>query len=561
MNETEDRYKIISEDYKEFISERNELSAERFPQTGEVQIKYNEEDSVVYVKGEFSDKDFYELPYYSIPQVYSIQAEEYADNMSGKKGYDYPGSRLTGENVIVGFIDTGIQYTEEMFRNLDGTTRILCIWDQTEQSGRCPERFPYGSEYTKADIDRALMEKNPYQRVPSIDKDGHGTYMASVAVGGAVVEENFMGIAPEAEIAVVKLKPAKACLKQFWGIREDSVCYQETDILMAVSYLNQLSEKERKPLVLCLPFGTNMGGHTGSSPLSTYMDRVGRTSFRALVTGTGNEADKRHHFKGEILGQDGEEMEISVSGKEKSFCMEIWIDVPDVFSVSVTSPTGETITNIPVWEQKKEYELIFERTKVDIVYRILVRNTNSELIFLKFKEPVAGIWSIKVEPVNLISGQFHAWLPLKEFTESSVVFLRAEPDGTITSPGNTEAVTSVAFYDGQENSIAVNSGRGYTRNKLIKPDFSAPGINIRGVDRRGNPIYRSGSDAAVSITVGVEALLMEWLAVQGVKPDARQITNLLILGAWRGTGFLYPNTKWGYGRLDLSHTFEQIRRL
>ena len=139
-------------------------------------------------------------------------------------------------------------------------------------------------------------------------------------------------------------------------------------------------------------------------------------------------------------------------------------------------------------------------------------------------------------------------------------FLRSNPDYTITSPGDAVSVATVAYYNGNENGVAVSSGRGYTRLERVKPDFAAPGIRVPGVNLRGQISLRSGSSVAVGITAGVEALLMEWLVRIGEIPDSMQIRNLLILGADREEGRTYPNREWGYGTLNLYHTFEQIRR-
>lgn len=552
---------VTGEEYKDFIWERKNMFFGGEAQLPDAEMELTRDLSVIYVKKEFTDEELCKLPYYSIPKCYTLLNDEKEEKYQIQYLQTVPGLELSGENIVIGVIDTGIEYTNKVFRNLDGSTRILGIWDQTLQSDKSPEGLLYGTEFQREEIDAALRTEEPDKLIPTGDTNGHGTYVTSIAAGSAVEEEEFVGIAPEAEIAVVKLKPAKQYLKKFYRIREDALCYQENDILTAVFYLKRLAERKNKPLVVCMALGTNMGGHTGASPLERYMEEIGRRLYTAITVGSGNEADKRHHFMGKITSEEGVNMEISVGKANEGFCMEIWIDIPDVFAVSITSPTGQEIKHIPVWEEKKEYRFLFEKTEVDVVYKVMVRNTNSELIYLRFTNPVAGIWSVRVKPVKLAGGEFHAWLPVEKFTGSEVIFLHSDPDYTIMAPGNAKTLATAAFYDGKENSIAVNSGRGYTRNKLIKPDFAAPGIGVRGMDARGNIVIRSGSSPSTGITAGAEVLLMEWLVGQGAEPDSQQVKNLLILGAQRGSGFLYPNTKWGYGRLDLFSTFEQIRKL
>ena len=125
------------------------------------------------------------------------------------------GGGYTGKNVIFGFLDTGIDYRHPAFLHANGQSRILAVWDQTDRTGTPPAQFPYGSLYTKSNLDAALESGNPLSLVPVTDPDGHGTYVAGVAGGTPDASAGFLGAAPEADFAVVKLKPAKQNLKDF----------------------------------------------------------------------------------------------------------------------------------------------------------------------------------------------------------------------------------------------------------------------------------------------------------------------------------------------------------
>lgn len=140
---------------------------------------------------------------------------------------NYPTLQLKGRNILIGFLDSGIDYTNPVFQNLDNTTRIRAIWDQTVQTGTMPEHFSYGSEFTEEQINEALRSDSPFDLVPSTDETGHGTYAAALACGSAVPEEEFLGAAPEASIAVVKLKQAKQYLRDYYFIPSDAECYQK----------------------------------------------------------------------------------------------------------------------------------------------------------------------------------------------------------------------------------------------------------------------------------------------------------------------------------------------
>ena len=553
--------KIISEEYQDYIIGRIGTFWDEIirPESCVLPLKYFYK--VLYANNEeIGGKELYQIPYPSVPKCYTLLDTEVIQETGISPVQTIPGLELYGENIIVGFIDTGIDYKQSIFRRLDGSTRIAAIWDQSLQEGTPPEDFPYGSEYKREAIDEALRSENPEQFVPTKDENGHGTFIASVACGNGIPEEGFAGVAPEADIAVVKLKGAKKYLRNYYEIAEDAVCYQENDIMTALTYLDQLAQKEGKALVVCLALGTSMGGHDGDLPLSGYMELMGEMANRAFVTGAGNEADKRHHYMGSVT--DGNtNVEFNVGRDVRGFVMELWTELPNVFTVSVTSPSGETSLLISVREGSGRYEFLFEETTLFVNYRILVEGTSAQVVFMKFEMPAEGIWRLNITPVFVGDGEYHIWLPMSEFLSGEVFFLESNPDYTITGPGNVRSVACTAYYDGANNSLAVSSGRGYTRTNQIKPDFAAPGVNVLGANLRGQLVRRSGSSIAVAVVAGAEALLMEWAGRRDETPDSLQIKNLLILGADRERTQSYPNRGWGYGRLNLYQTFENIRQI
>ena len=141
-------------------------------------------ETVRYVEQVLADPlDFGSFTYSSIPQCYTLLDMEAMGQAGITPVQNYPTLELMGENVMIGFVDTGIDYTHPVFRELDGRTRIEAIWDQTVQSGSPPEGFAYGTEFTEEQINEALAEENPLSVVPSSDDTGHGTYTASLAAG------------------------------------------------------------------------------------------------------------------------------------------------------------------------------------------------------------------------------------------------------------------------------------------------------------------------------------------------------------------------------------------
>lgn len=566
MNGDVCRQRIISNEYKDFIVGRRRVSyLEKMAPEQLCQQEMGFGYRTVYAEATNIGQNMLErFPYNSIPNCYTLLDMEALNEAGITPIQNYPTLQLQGENVLIGFLDTGIDYTNPVFRNLDGTTRIEAIWDQTIQDGEKPEGFLYGSEYTRAQIDEALKSENPKEIVASEDADGHGTFMASVAAGGANVENQFLGAAPQSDIVMVKLKQAKPYLKEYYFIKEDAVCYQENDIMIALEYLDQMAIKRNKPLVICIALGTNMGGHDTTTPLAGVLEMYAGGPGRAIVIGGGNEANQRHHYMSQLTESSrSEEIELRVGEGVTGFTTELWTDIPNILGVSIISPSGERVPQVPIRQSSSSvYNFVFERTEVSIDYNLLVENTNSELVLFRFNRPAPGIWKIVVDAVQLADGRFHVWLPVTEFLSGETYFLRSSPDYTLTSPGDTMAPITVAYYNGADNSIDINSGRGYTRSNIIKPSFAAPGVQVLGATNRGQFVRRSGSSIATGITAGASALLLEWVVYQlgqsGV--DSLQIKNMLILGTERIPGETYPNRAWGYGQLNLYRTFDEIRR-
>lgn len=504
--------------------------------------------------------------YNAIPNCYCL-LDMAALNESGiTAAQNYPALQLMGTDVMIGFVDTGIDYKNSVFRNLDGSTRIAGIWDQTIQDGAPPEGFAFGSEYREDLINEALRSGAPEELVPTADTNGHGTFLASVAAGGADVENQFLGAAPESTLAVVKLKEAKDYLKEFYKIRPDAICYQENDIMLGLRYLSLLAAERNMPLVMCIALGTNFGGHNNATLLSNVLNRYSTTINRIVVIGGGNEANERHHFSGTLENmREQREVEIRVGAGVSGFVTELWTSIPNVMTVSIISPSGERTPVISIRQGSRYvFTFTFDRTRVIVEYRLLTENNDSQLIFLRFDGPSEGIWRVAVQPLQLSDGMFHMWLPVKEFLSGEVFFLEADPETTITEPGSTTYSMTVAYYNGIDNSIDINSGRGYTRDGYIKPDFAAPGVGVTGAMPGGRFVTRTGSSVAVGLTGGASALMAEWLVREqelNLGAGASEVRNLFVLGAQQKPLLDYPNRQWGYGTLDVYQSLDRLRRL
>ncbi len=555
---------ILSEDYRDFIVNDNSSLLSRIREedfcTQDAGMNYR----CIYLPSAQAEPLTSQMLYYTAtPKCYTHISTDSLNQAGILPLHNYPTLRLMGEGVLIGFLDSGIDYQNPIFRNLDGTTRIVSIWDQTIQDGTPPEWFAYGSEYTGEMINEALRGGNPLEIVPSVDESGHGTFTASLAAGGGNPSENFLGAAPEAFLAVVKLKQAKQYLRDYYFIPEEAPCYQETDIILALHYLDLLAKKLRLPLVFCFALGTNAGGHVGALPCPIILNSYGSSINRIPVIGCGNEADKRHHYYSEIPDANtAHTAEIRVGEGVPGFTMELWTDIPNVLSISLTSPSGESTNRLAIrTNTSTSFQFLLEPAQVTVDYRITAELESSELIFFRFADPSPGIWRINIEPVRFFDGHFHIWLPISEFIGGEVYFLNSNPYYTITNPANGAGTVNIAFYDGNTNAVSLSSGRGFSRNDIITPTLAAPGINVLGALPGGRYAARSGSSAAAAITAGAVALLLEWILIKmkNTSVDSYQIKSVLMLGAQRPPGVPFPNRDWGYGLLDLYNTLNELR--
>lgn len=562
-----DREKIVSDDYYDLITDfvlpggvsANLRDAVYQPVSGEIGISYvNRKDVPPMSVSSFT--------YPIIPSLYGLMqiAESFDPTPlihSGITQIQGSALALTGRGVVIGFLDTGIRYEEEVFRNEDGSTRILGIWDQTIQTGQPPAGILYGTEYQREQINEALQSENPRQIVPSYDEIGHGTALASVAAGSSLRNGlGFLGAAPQADIVMVKLRQAKQHLREFYLVDENVPAYAESDVMVAIKYLESYAVSLNRPLIICMGIGTSMGDHEGHSTLATYLNQIATRRSRVVIVCGGNEGNSAHHYVGtsiEGLRETVDNVEIRVDGTQIGFTAELWGSVPARHSIAIRSPGGEITPTVDFREQEsRRFTFIYERTTIEVDHILVEQGSGEELIFFRFIAPTPGIWTIQVT-ISESNGEssFHIWLPLTQFLQSNTYFLRPSPYITLTEPANIREVISVTTYNDVNGSFWAESGRGFTRLSRIKPDICAPGVNISTILGK-----RTGSSMAAALTAGAAALFMEWAVVRGnqTRVESRELKNYLIRGADRSPEIDYPSREWGYGKLDLAGTFDVL---
>ena len=571
---------VASEDFADFIAPYFTTPEEFIRSQGTDCIDFvNSTLAVVYVPlSTVTPSTYTSYTYSAVPKLYSLLDVTSMDAAGITPAGELPVLNNQGAGVIVGFVDTGINYTDSLFRNVDGSTRIIGIWDQTNNSdnsnnieNETVKPFSafsalYGTQYTADEINLALNSDNPASIVPTRDENGHGTFLASIAAGNRDERAGFSGAAPQASIAMVKLKPAKQYLRDFYLIQDGAEAYQENDIMMGVSYLYFLARKYSMPLVVCIPLGTNMGSHMGMSRLGQYLNQVSLSNGSAVITAAGNETGARHHFRA-VMDADTDEVtaELRVGEREAGFSMELWAENMGAYTVGFISPTGEVAREISVpLRGENTVSFLLEQTQITVYTQIADVSSGSQFIFMRFENPMSGIWRILIRNSLDIRETFHIWLPVRGFISDETYFLRPDPDTTITDPGNARYPITVTAYDHTKNSIYIHASRGYSLSGQIKPDLAAPGVNILGASVSGRRLTRmSGTSVSAAHLAGAAAILLNWGVLNANYPylNTPVLKSIFVRGAQRNPALTYPNREFGYGTLNLYEAFLHLRNL
>ena len=444
---------------------------------------------------------------------------------------------LFGEGVIVGIADSGIDFTHEAFRNQDGTTRILNLWDQTNDR-----------VYNAEEINEALKSENPYESVNSVDYSGHGTHVAGIAAGNFAENKNDnLGIATKSSLVIVKMALA--------GERSFP---RTTQLMEAVDYMIKVAESYKMPLAMNLSFGNSYGSHDGTSLLSTYLDSMADGRRVSICVGAGNEGDSAGHAGGYVF--EPTDVEVQVSRFQKAFSIQLWKDFSDEFRVQIIAPSGFIIDVIEIYNRAHKYET--DETNVYVFYGTPKPYTQYQEIYFELI-PVSnyvksGIWTIRLTPENIVTGRYDMWLPEGGIINENTSFLRPDPDITLTVPSTSSKVISVGAYNSSNDVMASFSGRGFTREtNQVKPDIVAPGVNISSASNTGGVSVRTGTSMATPFVCGSAALMMEWGIVRGNDPFlyGQKLKSYLIKGSRKLPGFTrWPNEQAGWGALCVSES-------
>lgn len=443
---------------------------------------------------------------------------------------------LFGKGTIVAVIDTGIRAESMEFRNADGSTRILNIWDQTT-----------GTEYDRSQIDEALQnETKDTEGIPGADVLGHGTQVAAIACGSS-------GVAAQADILVVKL-----------GLAAKNGFPRTTQLMEALDYVVRKAIDYEKPLAVNISFGNNYGDHTGSSLLENFINDIADSWKCSICIGSGNEGLGAVHTGGTLTEDMEETVELAVSSYETGLSIQIWKDYWDDIAVEIIAPSGRNLGRIQEnsrvsrirYEDMELLTYFGEPSPFRIRQEIYI-DMIPQAVYIQ-----SGLWKLRLIPRSIRNGRYDMWLPAQGALNFGTGFTSPDSASTFTIPSAAAKAVTVGAYDAGTGSAAPFSGQGYIveigGSLMVKPELAAPGVNVL-VPSVSGMARVSGTSYATPFVTGSAALLMEWGIVRG--NDAflygEKLKAYLIKGAEPLAGAAVPDTQTGWGRLCLKNSLPQ----
>ena len=481
-----------------------------------------------------------------------------------------PGLTATGEGVLVGFVDTGLDFDHPGLKGLDGRTRVVALWDQRDGgTGPTPSPYGYGHVHDRQAIDAALGTSAPYETLgyhpADADRTGrgaHGQHVCDIAVGNGG-GGGLVGLAPEAAVALVHLNQ-----KGTGGL---ATLGDSCRLLEAIHWLFSLAGD--RPCVVNCSLGRHGGPHDSTSLLEMALDEMlGGTTGRGVVLSGGNYFAKPVHARHQLGRGDTAVLRMVVDEEDRTGNeLEVWYGGDDELAVQVESPAGETSPWIALGERLDLEE------DGRVVGRIYHRecdpnNCDNQVDLFLYPSASAGSWRVTLLARRVGGdGVVHAWIERDQACDPcQALFPRAEsdPSSTIGTIATGHLPLVVGAYDAHDPArpMAPFSSAGPTRDGRCKPDIAAPGYQIlaarsapAGTTRSPNlQVRKSGTSMAAPVVTGAVALC---LSVAPRPLGMREIRDLVVSTATPPPIGSDACPRLGHGYLDVERLVAAARAL
>lgn len=479
------------------------------------------------------------------------------ENVTVAAGTDYiyknPYTNLTGKGVLVAIIDSGIDYLHPDFIDSSGKSKIVSLWDQESTKGNTPEGYIFGSEFTNEDLNRAISKNDG---TLSVDNIGTGTLAAGIVGGNGKNNELYKGVATECELVVVKLREYEDTYAK------GKMNYLNSDFFAAIKYVLNVAEINNKPLIINITIGTMSNAATETSILDTFYELTKAGIF--LVSGAGNEGNTDIHYEGRFTSLDEVADVIIQVGNQDNIDIVLTTSGPDKIGAQLISPSGELGYLVQYSPDEPVYRGKFNLENTSYSMRFIYPwiASGKERLEISLKDIKPGIWTLRLVPEFIVTGQYDIYLPNKNIISEATRFLDPDSIATISMYASGRDFITVGTFNDKTDSMWLGSSKGPIRGVGIKPDIVAPGVDIISTFKNNDYNTGTGTGVSASIISGVIALIVEYLIEQVNEPKLTLYTEVLktylMLGARKKEIYTYPNISQGYGILDLKRTIEEI---
>lgn len=484
-----------------------------------------------------------------------INGESVLSAVGGDYVESNPYLNVSGENILVAVIDSGVDYLHKDLIDDNNSSKILYLWDQENNSKKPPEGMIFGSEFNREEINKAIQNQD---NSLSKDNTGTGTMACGIIAGQGNINREYRGIARGVDLIVVKLREYKDVYY------EGKISYEMSDFLAALTYVFNISIKENKPLIVNFTVGTISSINIEAAIIESY--GILEKSGIVLVSGAGNEGNTDIHFAGTLKDVDSYRDVSIQNGNNTNLDIVIRGKGPDKFFLQLISPSGDISQIIRYAPDDRIYRGRFyiEKTSYIVLNKFPWLESGDQRIEINLMDIKPGIWTLRLSPEFIIHGDFDVYLPNKALIDKTTRFTDSKSNATITKLGLASSVITIGTYNDKTNSLWIGSSKGNLSGNRVRPDIIAPGVDIISTFNYNEYNTATGTGVSSSIVCGSLALIMQYLEEESRVPKLSLFTEplrtYLMIGATRQEIYTYPNISQGYGIFNLRDTFRQIAR-